>query len=202
MMTDTNHHVDNHQLQAYLDGELKPSLVNIIQSHLETCPNCQEELAHLQSLQTRLENLPDISLSRDLSIGVISQLKDERSLSPAITWTILGEAIAAGAVIGALIPVFQAAGWLPSLLETRLELLAGLNVFLTQLASSWLVWWAGLKLQLDQLLNSFQSLEGLSLGGFSPWLIITVAGGLLFTLNVLLLGRRPLLDRNHNHLQV
>lgn len=201
-MTETNHPVDNHQLQAYLDGELEPSLVNTIQSHLKTCPNCREELAHLQSLQTHLETLPDISLSRDLSERVISQLKEEHSLSPAITWTILVEAVAAGAVIGALIPVFQAAGWLPSLLETRLELQAGLNVFLAQLASNWLVWWAGLKIQLDQLLTSFQPLEGLSLGGFSPWLIMAVAGGLLFILNALLLGRRPLLDRNHNHFQV
>jgi len=201
-MSKTNHAIDNYQLQAYLDGELEPSLVNTIQSHLETCSTCREELAHLQDLQTRMENLPEFNLSRDLSKRVVAQLKDERSLSPAITWTILIEAVAAGAVIGALIPVFQAAGWLPSLLETRLELQAGLNIFLTQLASSWLVWWAGLKLQLDQLLTSFQPLEGLSLGGFSPWLIMAVAGGLLLTLNALLLSRRPLLDRNHNHLQI
>ena len=201
-MTETNHPIDNHQLQAYLDGELEPSLVNTIQSHLETCSDCREELAHLQSLQTQLEILPDINLSRDLSKGVISQIKDERSLSPAITWTILVEAVAVGAVIGALIPVFKAAGWLPSLLETRLELQAGLNVFLAQLASSWLVWWAELKLQFDQLLTSIQSLESFSLGGFSPWWIIAAAGGLLFTFNALLLARRPLLDHNHNHLQV
>lgn len=201
-MTKTNHPIDNQQIQAYLDGDLEPSQANTILSHLETCSSCREELAHLQALQTHLMKLPEFKLSRDLSKQVVAQLKDERSLSPAITWTILFEAVAAGAVIGALIPVFQAAGWLPSLLETRLELQAGLNIFLLQLASSWLVWWAGLKLQLGQLLTSFQALEGLTLGGFSPWAIMAVAGGLLFTLNALLLSQKPLRNRNHNHLQI
>lgn len=201
-MTETKHPVENHQLQAYLDGALDPTQAESIQAHLESCSSCRDELARLESLQFRLQELPNLGLSRDLSQQVVTQLKDERSLSPAITWTILIEAIAAGAVIGALIPVFQTVGWLPSLLETRVEIQAGLNIFLAQLASSWLVWWAGLKLRLDQILTSFQPLEGLNLGGFSPWLILAVAGGLLFILNALLLSQRPILDRNHNHFQI
>ena len=197
-MTELKHPLENHQLQAYLDHQLEPGQAELIRVHIESCSECKQELVRLENLQLRLHSLPDIRLSRDLSRQVISQLEEERSLSPAITWTILLEAAAAGIVIGALIPAMQAAGWLPSLLDSRLKLQAALNIFLAQLASSWLVWWTGLKLQTAHILNSFLPLKGLSFGGFSPWLIMGIAGSLLVVLNGLLLGQRSPLDRRHN----
>ena len=199
-MTDQNQHIKDHQLQAYLDGIMDTAEAVTIEAHLEICPTCRDEFAHLEGMAARLESLPEIPLSRDLSRLVVAQLKGEQALSPAITWTLLIEALAAGGVIAVLIPAFQAAGWLPRLLSTSLEIQAALNIFLTQLASNWLVWWAGLKLQLGQLLGTFNPLEGLRLGAFSPWILMGIDGGLFLSLNALLLGRQPLLDRNHKQI--
>jgi len=200
-MTDQNRHLKNDQLQAYLDGVLEPTNMKDFQLHLETCQTCQEELTQLEAVSYQLENMPEIPLSRDLSGLVISQLKEERTLSPAITWTLVIEALAAGAVIAVLVPALQAAGWLPRLLEVRLALGAGLNVFLTQLASNWLVWWTGLKLQLSQLITSFNPLGALPLEVFSPWLIIGVAGGLVVLINALLLRGQSLPNGNQKSSQ-
>jgi anti-sigma factor RsiW len=199
-MTDNNQHIKNDQLQAYLDGILEPAAAERVQSHLDDCPACRDEFARLEGVAAQLASLPEIRLSGDLSRMVISQLKRERSLSPAITWTLVIEALAAGAVIAILIPAFQAAGGLPRLLDTRLALGAAANIFLTQLASSWLVWWATLKLQLSQLIGVFNPLESLRLGALSPWILIGAAGGLVVLTNALLLGRQPLLDRNHKQI--
>ena len=196
-MTDQNQHLKNDQLQAYLDGVLEPSNIENVQAHLETCPPCQKELVNLESLETSLESLPALSLGRDLSSLVISQLKKEQSLSPAITWTLIIEALAAGGVIAVLIPAFQAAGWLPRLLNTGLELQVAINIFLTQLASSWLVWWAGLKLQISHMTKSFNPLGAMPSGVFSPWLIIGIAGGLVVLINALLLRGQSLPNGNY-----
>lgn len=201
-MTDQNHHIEENQLQAYLDGALEPAIAEKVRDHITACQTCQEELTRLEIITSHLENLPEVELSRDLANLVVEKLKEEQSLSPAITWTLVIEALAAGGVLGVLIPAFQAAGWFPQLQDTRLELQAAVNIFLTQLASSWLVWWAGLKLQLSQLMISFNPLEGLALEKFSPWILIGVAGGLAILINALLLGRQPLSNHNHKQLQV
>jgi predicted anti-sigma-YlaC factor YlaD len=201
-MTDHNQHTKDQQLQAYLDGILEPVAAERVQSHLDACPTCRDELARLEGMAARLQSLPEVPLSRDLSGLVVSQLKREQALSPAITWTLVIEALAAGAVIAFLIPALQAAVWLPRLLGTGLEIQAAVNIFLTQIASNWLVWWIALKLQLSQMLGTFNPLEGLHLGAVSPWILIGAAGGLVVLTNALLLGRQPLLDRNHKGSQI
>lgn len=201
-MPDQNQHIKNDQLQAYLDGALDSASVEIIRAHLETCPLCQEELSRLEFVTSRLDAMPEIGLQKDLSQLVIEQLKENESLSPAITWTLIIEALAAGAAIGVLIPVVKATGWLSRLLDIRQVLGAGLNTFLAQLASSWLVWWAGLKVQLNQLTISFNPLESLPLEVLSPWILIGTAGGLVILLNALLLRGQPLPNSNHQQIEV
>lgn len=197
-MTDQNRHIQNDQLQAYLDGDLSTAARETIQSHLETCPSCQDQLARLEDLASQLEELPDIHFSGDVSLKVIAQLREERSLIPALTWPFLAQAVAAGAVVGALIPALQAAGWLPSLLDARLKLQAGFNIFLTQLISGWLVWWEGIKVQVNQLIASTNPLAGLPWNGYSPWLVIGGAGLLIIIFNAVLLRGQPLPRRNHH----
>lgn len=199
-MTDQNDHINLDQLWAYLDGVLDPYQTEAIQAHLAGCSLCQSELDQLEKLTLQLEELPEISLTKDLSGLVVSQLKAEQALSPAVTWTLVVEALAAGAVIGAMIPAFQAAGWLPRLLEIRLALSSGVNAFLVQLASSWLVWLSGLKMQLNQLIISFNPLESLPLGALSPWMLIGTAGGLVILLNALLLRGQPLPNGDHKQI--
>ena len=200
-MKNQNHLNKGSQLQAYLDGVLEPSLEKEIQTHLEVCPQCQMELARLEALRSRLETLPEISLSRDLSGLVISQLEEEKKLSSAITWTLVIETLAAGSVIAALIPAFQAAGRLPQLIEIRLTLGTAVSVFLTQLASSWIVWWSSLKLQISQLLIFADPLKKLGLGTLSPWILVGAAGVLVILLNAILLGQQSLPENNQKRIQ-
>ena len=201
-MTDQNQHIPNDQLQALLDGVLEPKKSEEVQSHLDTCPTCRDELTRLEALSYQLDNLPEVSLSRDLSGVVLSQLQSERNLSPAITWALVVEALAAGAVIAVLIPALQAAGWLPRLLEVQQTLGAALNLFLAQLASSWLVWWAELKLQLDQVISFFNPGSIFQIGTLSPWLVVGLAGGSAVLINALLLGGRFLPNGNHQGSQL
>jgi anti-sigma factor RsiW len=196
-MTESTPHLTEDQLQGYLDGVLEPGLAEQVQRHLVDCAACQGELERLEDLSLQLESLPALELSRDLSGPILSRLRQERDLTPAITWTLVIEALGAGAVIAALIPVLQAAGWLPRVVYTGKELQAGLNIFLAQLASSWLVWWAELQLQIRALGLNLLPLGNLSRMGLSPWILIGAAGGLGLLLNFLLLGRQPLPTGNH-----
>lgn len=200
-MNDHNQHIPDNQLQAYLDGALVPAAAELVQAHLEICPLCREDLASLEMVASRLNELPELDLEKDLSQLVIKTLADQESLSPAVTWTLVVEAIAAGVMISLLIPAFQAAGWLPRLLNTRLTLQSELNAFLSQLVNSWVVWWAGLKVALNQLLTSLAPLKTLPTGRFSPWIMIGVAGALIVVLNAFLLGRQPQPGQNHTRLK-
>ena len=100
-------HPEPNQLQAFFDQVLDKSDALAILNHLDSCPACREELAHLDLLITRLENLPEFSLQNDLSKSVLTKLQDRKKLSIGLTWTLVVEALAAGAVIGALIPVID-----------------------------------------------------------------------------------------------
>ncbi len=137
-------HITTEQLQAYLDHVLDHEGLQDVEGHLDQCTLCRDELSRLEGIFARLENLPAQKLEKDLSIPVLAQLREESKLSLGITWTLVLEALGAGTVIGLLIPAFRGATWLPQLIDTRMEIQAAINIFLTQLASSWLVWWAGL----------------------------------------------------------
>jgi predicted anti-sigma-YlaC factor YlaD len=201
-MTDQTQHTTDDQLQAYLDGVLDSPSAKMIQDHLQGCPSCQAQLTRLEVVSSRLKAMPEIDLSRDLAPLVIEQLKEDQSLSPAITWTLVIEALAAGVVISLLIPALQAAGWLPRLINSRQALQAAANLFLTQLASNWLVWWVGFKQQLSLLVKGFNPLDNLLLGSISPWILMAAAGGLMILINALLLGQQSLPKHNQNHFQL
>jgi hypothetical protein len=201
-MSDQNQHLKDDQLQAYLDGALDPSTTETVRTHLDACPACNEQFAQLNKLNAHLEGIPEIPLQRDLSQLVIEELKGEQSLSPAITWTLVIEALAAGIAISLLIPALQAAGWLPRLQNIRLAFQTAASIYFTQLASSWMVWWAELKLQLSLLVREFNPLDIILLEQLSPWTLISVAGGLLVLINALLLRGQPRSKHNHNHLHL
>jgi anti-sigma factor RsiW len=185
------------QLQAFFDQALDQESACSLQEHLELCLDCREELARLENLTARLESLPEFALERDFSLAVLSQLKENQMLSRRITWTLVLEALAAGAVIGALIPVIRVASWLPGLVSIRQELLAAVNIFLTQLASSWIVWWAQLQLNLKTALIPLLSQTNFPAALPSPWILILAAVSMGVLINYLLLRLTPL----NNHQQ-
>ena len=200
-MNDQNQHIREDQLQAFFDGALEPAAAKLVQAHLKVCPGCREDLAGLEMVASRLDKLPEFSLGKDFSQQVVENLKYRGALSPAVTWTLVAEALAAGVMISLLIPAFQAAGWLPRLLNTRLMLQSGLNTFLTQLVNSWVVWWAELRLQLSQAITSLAPLQTLSAGRFSPWILIGVAGALMVVINAFLFRQQSQPDQNHDQLK-
>lgn len=190
-------HPDPDKLQAFIDQSLDETAVLAIQDHLDGCPACREELAHLNMVITRLENLSEFSLTKDLSSMVLVKLRENKKVTSNLTWALVIEALAAGAVIGALIPASQAAAWLPQVLNTRQEILAAVNIFLTQLASSWLVWWAQLQLNLKVFLDPTQIQFDLPAALPPPWILILATGVLGIIANFFLLRINPIRDNNH-----
>lgn len=197
MNKETNH-ISADKLQAYLDQELDQTGLQNVNLHLDQCPACREELSRLESVFARLESMPSLELEKDISISVLDQLRAETKLSLGITWTLVLEALGAGTVIGLLIPAFQAATWLPLLVDTQTEIQAVINIFLNQLASTWLVWWAGLRLNIEQTTKSLFSTRYFPSGEFSPWILILVAAGIGLLANYILLRSNPIHSRNHN----
>jgi len=196
-MKDKINHPDLDQFQALIDQVLDEPAALVIQDHLDGCPACREELARLDTLITRLENLPEFSLTKDLSSMVLVNLRKNKKVTSGLTRALVIESLAAGAVIGALIPAIQAAAWLPQVLNTPQEILVAVNIFLTQLASSWLVWWAQLQLNLKVFLDPTQIHFNLPAALPPPWILILAAGVLGIFANYFLLRINPIRDNNH-----
>ncbi len=192
-------HISIDKLQAYLDQELDQAGLQDVEIHLSFCSSCREELSRLERIFARLESLPSQALEKDLSTSILTQLQDEKKLSLGITWTLVLEALGAGIVIGLLIPAFRAAAWLPQLVDTQTEIQAAINIFLTQLASTWLVWWSRLQLNLEQTAKSLFSTTYFPSGEFSPWILILAAAGIGLLANYIMLRSNPIRSRNHKH---
>ncbi len=187
----TNPHKDQHPdqdaLQAYLDQALAPGSSREVEEHLESCPACREKISILEKMFTRLETLPEIPLQKDFSPSVLEMIRDQKQLSRGVTWTLVIEAIAAGVILGLIIPALQFASWIPCLITTQLEIQAGLNIFLTQLFSSWMLWWAQLKLLFIHLVEPIQVPLEIPAALPAPWVWILLAVGLGVVINGLLL---------------
>jgi hypothetical protein len=198
-MNRSPNHIPIDQLQAYLDQSLDQDVYQEIESHLDQCSACRDQFSSLETVFTKLDNLPDIELEKDFSMSVITRLSEESKFSPGITWTLIMEALGAATVIGLLIPAIQAVSWLPQLIDTQTEIRAAINIFLTQLASSWLVWWTGLRLNFEQFTTSLISFDSLPVSGISPWILVLAAASIGILANYLLLRFDPLRNQNHNN---
>ena len=180
-------HPDQDTLQSYLDRALVPNSSREVEEHLESCPTCREEIAILERMFTRLESLPEIPLLKDFSPAVLEIIRDQKQLSHGVTWTLAIEGIAAAAILGLIIPALQFTTWIPHLINTQLEIQAGLNVFLTQLFSSWMLWWAQFKVSSNHLIAAFQVPLEIPVSLPAPWTWILLAAGLGLLINGLLL---------------
>jgi hypothetical protein len=191
-MNNSKTHMTSDQLQAFLDHNLEDQEMTVLEDHLETCSLCRKEVEKQMMLISRLEKLPEISLDIDLTEAVLSKLRDQNRSLSGITWTLVIEALAAGAVISAIIPVIKAAPWLADLVNIRQEILAGANIFLTQLASTWIFWWSKMQLDLRGMLDSLQNQALLTTTLPSPWILILAAGGLAILVNYLFFWKKPI----------
>ncbi len=180
-------HPDQDDLQAYLDQALVPGSSREVEEHLESCPACREKTAILEEIFTRLETLPEIPLRKDFSPGVLEMIRDQKQISRSLTCTLIFEGLAAGAILGLIIPALQFTPWIPRLINTQVEIQAGLNIFLAQLFSSWILWWAQLKFSFNHLAESLQVPLALPADLPEPWIWILLAAGLGILINGLLL---------------
>ena len=180
-------HPDQDTLQAYLDQALVPGSSREVEEHLESCPSCREKIALLEKMFSRLETLPEIPLHKDFSPGVLEIIRDQEQLSRGMTWTLVIEAIAAGAILGLVIPALQFTPWIPNLLNTQLEIRAGVNIFLAQLFSSWTLWWAQLKFSFTHLAEILQVPLEIPAALPATWIWTLLAVGLGVLINGLLL---------------
>ncbi|HVE14767.1 MAG TPA: zf-HC2 domain-containing protein [Elusimicrobiota bacterium] len=89
-----SHDIDKEDLSAYLDGELPAPRRTAVESHLESCGECREELARIKRAQTAFRAHGRLPAPAGL----------ERSLRrPAPSRERLGFALAAGLVALALL---------------------------------------------------------------------------------------------------
>jgi hypothetical protein len=186
-MNEKMKHPSPNELQAYLDGELEVRVSELVSEHLINCTSCQKELSRLDSLVTRLEALEEFTFEIDLSSRVLATIKHQDEVPRGLTWTLLAEGIAAGVVIGLLIPAIRSGFWIPRLIDAQGEVRAGVNIFLTQLASSWMFWWAQIQFDLSQMMNQISGQLTLSRIWPSPWILILSGAGVGLMLNFFLL---------------
>ncbi len=81
-MNRSPNHIPIDQLQAYLDQSLDQDVYQEIESHLDQCSACRDQFSSLETVITKLDNLPDIELEKDFSMSVITQLSEESKFSP------------------------------------------------------------------------------------------------------------------------
>jgi hypothetical protein len=182
-----NHHPDQDMLQAYLDQILGSEDSHALEEHLASCDSCRSTLESLEMVVVRLESLPEVTLEMDLSTKIINSIREGEKFSIGITWTVVIEAIVAGIVLGLLIPAIRSAIWIPRLVDTQNKIQATISIFLAQLVSNWMQWWAELQLSLIQLPDLFSEPYTLPAILPSPWILILLGGGIGILANILLL---------------
>ena len=194
-MNEKKEHPSPDELQAYLDGELELHASEKMTEHLKTCEACQSELSLLDSLIARLESLEELPLEKDLSLAILGKIQQRRQIPQGLTWTLLVEGIAAGVVIGLLIPVIRSTVWIPRLIDTQLEVRAAINIFMTQFASNWTFWWAQLQFDFSQIIGQISGPISLPKFWPSPWILVLAGVGVGLLGNFILL-RNSIQARN------
>ncbi len=68
-------HRIQHQLSAYLDGELPPDEMAEVRRHLDDCQTCQEELDSLRATKHLLGRMAPPELPRDFATGLWARIE-------------------------------------------------------------------------------------------------------------------------------
>jgi len=73
-------------LQAYLDGQLPPDETQAIETHLETCGACAEELALLRQVDDALATVPVLEEPQGLALQVMARVRAEPLPTFRLRW--------------------------------------------------------------------------------------------------------------------
>jgi len=181
------YHPNQDTLQGYLDQVLDSKDSHLVKEHLDICPACREQIDSLDKLYLRLGSLPEISPNKEFYPGVKLMIQDQTQVSQGITWTLVIEAITTGIILGLIIPALKFSTWIPRLINTQLEIRTGLNIFLAQLFSQWMLWWAQIKFSFTHFSELFLIPIESSPTLPPTWIWILLAAGLGLLINGLLL---------------
>ena len=92
------HHLEDSQLNEYLDGSLAADVRLEVGAHLEACADCLMRLREFQLVFDSLAGLPDVRISHDLTPGILKRLPQKISR----LWTPVF-ALQSGVVLGILV---------------------------------------------------------------------------------------------------
>ena len=70
-------HIELDELSAYLDDEA--ANVSVLESHLDTCDFCRDELSSLQSLSQRMQELPEPEVHPAFATRVLATITEEQT---------------------------------------------------------------------------------------------------------------------------
>ncbi len=97
-------HLTDEQIQNYLDGNLPHDQLSILTAHIQSCPNCQSELAQYQELYAELKEDVSFDLSMNFSNDVIKTVQAEAKRAyMARLWNLLLPVIGIAVGIGVMI---------------------------------------------------------------------------------------------------
>lgn len=102
-------HIDEWVFYEYLDEVLDAAAAQSVATHLASCPSCQEQLARQKRLFATLGSLPEAPLTIDLTPKVMGRLRPQPKpfLPGWWRWVLLGEGIAAAALLLLLLPTIR-----------------------------------------------------------------------------------------------
>lgn len=192
----TTSHLNDDQLNQYLDGVLDPGQVAGLEAHLAGCGDCQSRLTDLQALFSALEALPEAPLGRDLTPQVMAALQPPPIPWRAGRWVAAFQVATAVAVLLISWPLLQSLVPPATTLQFQQALADWLNQTLAGLAAGLEAWRLAVTAWVQQALALAR--PSAYIPGFAanlwPWL---AALGLLWLLgNGLLLG--PVRQRSSN----
>ncbi|MFQ5400953.1 MAG: anti-sigma factor family protein [Anaerolineae bacterium] len=89
-------HLDEFQLNEYLDGMLGEADKSAVEAHLAACAECRAVMEELQTLFAMLDEVEEVTLTTDLSARVLADLQPEVApvqwLRPLLLAQLLGAA--------------------------------------------------------------------------------------------------------------
>jgi anti-sigma factor RsiW len=92
-------HPTEREIQAYLDGELEPSRMAEVETHLQGCPSCTAQWRALRAVVASIETLPSQPLQRDLAPAILAAIRPRTRFSFGLPLWATAQAIAAGVLL-------------------------------------------------------------------------------------------------------
>jgi anti-sigma factor RsiW len=115
-MTDVRH-VDEYEVQSFLDGLLAEEERARVDAHLEGCESCQALFASFESLEAALSGLPLADPPADFTTGVMARIEEQEQAKAAERRIVVAVLAAVSVALAVALAVAGQAAWAPALSE-------------------------------------------------------------------------------------